>query len=215
MSKDFLQETLNQDKLLKLNTKLWLAVKNNQTDKAKELLQQGATLHKITGIPLRRYDLDENTPLHLAAKQGFIKIIELLIKCHADINARNRLKQTPLQWAAYYGHLDIVKYLLSKNADINAIDIDGDPALTWAANKGQFEVVDYLIKQSADPKKISSAGNTALHWVAIAGDVSMAKYLIELGCDPSLKNEQANTALDLAIENAHHDMVKLLMGYVK
>lgn len=212
---NFIQQTLNQDKLLKLNTKLWLAIKNNQLEKVKDFLEQGATLHKISGVSLRRYDLDENTPLHLAAKLGFIEIVELLLEYTSEVDARNRLKQTPLQWAAYYSHLDVVKYLVSKGADVHTIDADGDPALTWAANKAQFKVVDYLIQQGADPKKISPIGNTALHWVAIAGEVKMAQHLLDLGCDPLLKNQQGSTALDLAIENAHTDMVTLLTAYLK
>jgi len=50
--------------------------------------------------------------------------------------------------------------------------------------------------------------------VAIAGEVEMAKHLIELGCDPMLENKQGHTALDLAIENAHPDMVKMLTAYL-
>ncbi len=210
MTQDYLKQTEKQNELLKLNTKLWLAVKNNQTDKVRELIDSGANLHNITGSFLRRYDLEENTLIHLAAQLGFLDIVKTLIRFNTNINARNRQKQTPLHWAAYYGQIDVVKYLIEHGADINAVDSDGDPALTWAANKAQFEVFNYLISHGANPKQISSLGRTALHWVAISGETKMAEYLIKLGCDIKLKDSNNNAALDLAIENAHIDMVKLL-----
>ena len=215
MEKLILEEIQHQDNLLKLNTKLWLAIKNSDLQKSQELLQQGANLHLLTGVILRRYDLEENTPLHIAAKEGSLSLIKLFIEHNTPVDVRNRLKQTPLQWASYYGHLKIVEYLIAHNADIDAIDIDGDPSLTWAASKGEIKVVNYLITQGADPAKVSPLGNTALHWVAIAGETKMAEYLISLGCDPTLKNAQGYTALDLAIENARADTAKLLGEYRK
>ena len=166
MEKLILEEIQHQDNLLKLNTKLWLAIKNSDLQKSQELLQQGANLHLLTGVILRRYDLEENTPLHIAAKEGSLSLIKLFIEHNTPVDVRNRLKQTPLQWASYYGHLKIVEYLIAHNADIDAIDIDGDPSLTWAASKGEIKVVNYLITQGADPAKVSPLGNTALHWVS-------------------------------------------------
>ena len=81
-----LERVRRQNKLLRLNTKLWFAVQNNQFEKAEELLAQGATLCRITGAPLRRYDLDENTPLHIAARQGFLELVKLLIAHNIKID---------------------------------------------------------------------------------------------------------------------------------
>ena len=62
------------------------------------------------------------TPLHYAAENGHLSVVEYLVNQKADINAAsNGFKSgTPLHYAAKNGHLSIVEYLVDQKADINA-----------------------------------------------------------------------------------------------
>lgn len=56
---------------------------------------------------------DGNTPLHNAAKQGYLDIVKLLIEEHgADANAENSINNTPLHLAVMNERMDVIKYLV-------------------------------------------------------------------------------------------------------
>ena len=57
------------------------------------------------------------TPLHIAAKHGHIKVVQLLLKKGMDPDAKGRNDLTPLHVATHYGHPDIALYLLDRGAN--------------------------------------------------------------------------------------------------
>jgi len=72
----------------------------------------------------------EWTPLHEAAANGHLCVVEYLVNQNADINAKNSKVvvffccYTPLHLAADNGFLSVVEYLVYKKAEINAKDND-------------------------------------------------------------------------------------------
>ncbi|XP_048025999.1 caskin-2 isoform X5 [Megalobrama amblycephala] len=60
----------------------------------------------------------DNTPLHLAARNGHKDIIRLLLKAGIDIN-RTTKSGTALHEAALYGKTEVVKLLLEAGIDVN------------------------------------------------------------------------------------------------
>ena len=50
--------------------------------------------------------------MHVAAANGHIDIIKMLVDAEASISAKNYLKRTPLHLAARYGRVEAVKYLM-------------------------------------------------------------------------------------------------------
>ena len=71
----------------------------------------------------------EETPLHLASKNGCVEIVKMLIEAGANIEAKNMWMQflifrsldTPLHVAST-GCLEIAKILIEAGADIHALD---------------------------------------------------------------------------------------------
>ena len=63
------------------------------------------------------------TPLHYAAENGHLSVVEYLVNHRADINAytsRWDPSGTPLHLAATNDHFRVVEYLVNQKADINA-----------------------------------------------------------------------------------------------
>jgi len=91
------------------------------------------------------------TPLHLAARYGYGKAVELLIKHGADVNAKTNDGLTPLHAAAYNGHVEVVKLLLERGADPTVRGTDGKTPLDVAGEKGQGDaarIIEEFIESS-------------------------------------------------------------------
>jgi ankyrin repeat protein len=56
------------------------------------------------------------TPLHLAAGEGHLDIVKLLLEHGADINARSAFRVTPLALAARDRQTEVAAFLISKGA---------------------------------------------------------------------------------------------------
>jgi ankyrin repeat protein len=125
-------------------TPLVIAIKNNKTEMVDFLLQTHADVSKsalkhqtplffvsdeaITEL-LIKANADVNarddtkmTPLHKAAKEGYLDVAKLLVKNGADVNAVDNQKQTPLHVAAGHGQVKVCKFLLESGADFKALD---------------------------------------------------------------------------------------------
>lgn len=89
----------------------------------------------------------------LAAWEGHTKVVELLIKAGADINAgRSRHTITPLIAAAQNGHIDIVTLLLKLHAQRDYQTKEGLSAAIAAEKAGHMNVVNLLNTPSSIKK---------------------------------------------------------------
>lgn len=94
------------------------------------------------------------TPLHYAATNGHVAIIELLLEQHAYIDAESPNGTTPLMMAAHYGSPAAVKVLLEAGADPKLKNQLGLTAIDFANRAGRQEVVELIATfvRSAQPK---------------------------------------------------------------
>ena len=110
------------------------------------------------------------TPLQIAARNGDVAILQLLLSHGADVNARAQRRRgaTALQAAAIHGHLKIVLILLRAGADINAppAEIDGRTALEGAAAHGRLDIVHVLLKNDEDVEGLHAHCERAADYAA-------------------------------------------------
>jgi ankyrin repeat protein len=71
---------------------------------------------------LEAFSIDErdeygNALIHVGAQNGNKKIIKMLLRNGAFINAQNSNGQTPLHFCFAFGYKDLGEYLISKGAD--------------------------------------------------------------------------------------------------
>jgi hypothetical protein len=113
--------------------------------KAMNNVQKGATKLNINAT-----NEEENTALHLAAKEGHVKIVDVMLKCAGEltINANNIRGNTPLHLAALNGHVDVMNKLLEPNfeVDLNNRNGKGQTPLHFATIKCYPDVVEVLCK---------------------------------------------------------------------
>ena len=70
------------------------------------------------GVDPNVKNVDEQTALHLAAEQGNLKCVELLLQKGADVNAVDRWEGTPMSCAVEEGHMDVVRLLMGHGAKV-------------------------------------------------------------------------------------------------
>ena len=98
------------------------------------------------------------TPLHLAAENGHLSVVEYLVNQKADINAKEQNDCAPLHLAARNGHLNVVEYLINQKADINAKNKDGKTPLVLASDMERLDSKDKKIRKSNVVEFIKSKG---------------------------------------------------------
>ena len=171
------------------------------------------------------------TPLHTAVVNGHVKLVELLLKNEADVNARrDNDGATPLYAAAERKHVKLaaaerkhvklVRLLLENGANVDASRTDGNTPLYVAVREGHVELVELLLKNGADVNASrTDDGATPLHAAAVSGHVDVVKLLLKLDNKADINARKSNlyTPLHSAIRHEHVDdsraiaIVKLLL----
>ena len=161
------------------------------------------------------------TPLIIAAHNGHLNSVKILLSYKADIEARGTLKIgdevsegcTPLWGAAAADHLDVVKLLLEQNADVDSKTSTGSTPLRVAAHEGHLDIVRCLVESGADVnarndcKEESTPLVTYYHGLFSGNGIFSVvdNYLIQqckVGC----------TALHDAVERGHLKIVSELLA---
>ena len=154
---------------------------------------------------------NNSTVLHQAARNGQLKIVNVLIEAGADIIARENSGATPLITAAGGGLYESRELLIKAGADVNTICKRGDNVLISAARSGCERCVNLLIKSGADvnvqskPTKNMFRGSDN-HDTALIAAVNDANYkcatsLLKAGAEVNLRDNENSTTLIRAIDN--------------
>jgi cytochrome c len=147
-------------------------------------------------------------PLHDAAKDGNIELIEKLITQGADINEGTGFA-TPLYFAIKQGHSDAAELLIERGADVNAPSIGGTP-LHAASRAGLAELVRLLLDRGADPNARTTT-QTPLHLAARNGHIEVVRVLLARGADLNAVTEYDEPAIHFAAVGGHVDVINLLV----
>lgn len=97
-----------------------------------------------------------STPLHLAATNGDIGPLKVLIAAGADVNARDKEDNTPLHMAAYVGRAVAARLLLEAGADVNAKSAGGRTPLSLARKARSDEtagIISLWVLKGCQPGK--------------------------------------------------------------
>ncbi|XP_055306165.1 alpha-latrocrustotoxin-Lt1a-like [Sitodiplosis mosellana] len=144
------------------------------------------------------------TPVHIAAKLGFLYIIKLLLDYGGvNVNILDSNSSTPLHEAAEYESWSIAETLIYRGAKINAKDVQARTPLHYAISGGNFdpgriEFIEFLIGHGADIGAKDSDGLTPLHIAVQKGCMDIAQRLIELGADAIARDNKGRTPYNYA-----------------
>lgn len=185
-------------------TLLATAAHAGSTDIAALLLCRGAD-------PLLR-DHQGQTPLTLAARQGHVGVLQVLLDWAQDQHGleaaavRNMLEHsdtegwTALRSAAWGGHVEAVRLLLEATVEVDGYDAEGRTALRAAAWGGHEEILLTLLDHGAQVDKVDREGRTPLIAATFMGHREAVEILLDAGAEADLADGDGRTALSVAAQ---------------
>ena len=168
-----------------LNEQLEKAIRIGLVKESKRLLDLGADVNFKSKIL-------NNTPLMIAAGQGHVECIRMLLEAEAEVNVCNNFN-TALTEASKKGCIACINILLKAGANVNYYNIYCT-ALMEASENGHVECMRILIDSGANINKRTNLG-TALTEAAGNGRVECMKLLLALNADVDTQDKHGNTAL--------------------
>uniref|UniRef100_S4RQD0 ZU5 domain-containing protein n=1 Tax=Petromyzon marinus TaxID=7757 RepID=S4RQD0_PETMA len=153
------------------------------------------------------------TPLHIACKKNRIRVMELLLKYGASIEAVTESGLTPMHVSAFMGNLNIVLILLQGGASPNATNVRGETALHMAARAGQTEVVRSLLRNGAQVDAKAREEQTPLHIAARLGKLEIVQLLLQHMASPDAATSNGYTPLHVAAREGHEDVTAILLEH--
>ena len=201
---------------------LYKAARDGAEVVVSDVLQRMSITERSTALETKTKDGDQfTTPLIIAARNGNLVSVKLLLRYKADMEARGNVTVcnqviggcTPLWAAAERGHLDIVKVLIEGNADVNGRNSLNSTPLKIAAYSGHLDIVCCLVENGADVNARNKSEHTPLMAACYNGHSTVVTYLIESGANIDLQDKEGNTALHEAIYKDHFEIVKELDTY--
>ena len=167
------------------------AAREGDLARVEELVQQDPALINFQND-------NGQTPMHMAAWQGHLNIVQFLIDLGADINTMGPANQSPLLYAAYEGRTEIVEILLQQGAEFNYQDRNGRTPLHYAARQNHPDVVRYLLSQGADLNIKENQGETELHFAARGGNREIVALLADSASDIYAKTNDGKLPIHTA-----------------
>jgi ankyrin repeat protein len=158
---------------------------------------------------------DGRTPLHFAAREGHLGLLDFFIDKRAQVNIKDASGATALHEAARAGNIEAMELLLSRGADPNAQDAKGNSALHLGIPpESHREAIGLLLAHQANANLRDEHGDSPLHIViTLNRNSGIVQSLLSGGTDVSIRNIDGKTALYLAVEEGRIELIPLLISY--
>jgi death-associated protein kinase len=170
-------------------------------------LEQLANVHRLSLLVSNEHG---ETPIHIAAGNGFDSIVSFLYARGGQLGIPDRRGDTPLFWAARNGHSSVI-HLIADKVDINAKNKNQETALHVATRYAQVTSAISLLEKGANIDIVDEHGETPLHIASWHGYTLLLSILCRFGPTLDLKNGDDETALHCASARGHIECVQCLV----
>jgi ankyrin repeat protein len=139
--------------------------------------------------------------------------MQVLLKEHADPNARGAFGTPALHWRVHVDDVVGAKRLLKAGADPNELTERGVSPLSIAIANGNSDMVGLLLGAGADASHAEPSGETHLMMAAQVGVLAVVEQLLKKGAQVDVREPTyGQTALMFASRAGHADIVSVLLA---
>ncbi|XP_022795604.1 protein fem-1 homolog B-like [Stylophora pistillata] len=208
-----------------IETRVYQAARDGSAQDLTDILERLNVDERTTALETKTKDGDDlATPYIIAARNGHLDSVKILLRYKANIEARGTLKVsigdyteitegcTALWATAAYGHLNVMRLLIEQNAEVDCRTSAGSTPLRAAAFYGWLNIVDYLVENGADINARKNRDTTLPMATCYNGHMDVASYLVEHGADIHLQDTRGNTCLYYAAKGKHVEIAGKLLA---
>ncbi|KAL9127321.1 MAG: hypothetical protein Q9217_003783 [Psora testacea] len=166
------------------------------------------------GLKLRELKRDFHKPATLAAKSGYLAMIELMIQEDCNLNARDENGWNALHFASYYGHYQVIERLIACDVSAEATTSRKETPLLLAVKGGHFAVAERLLRSDKYCSLVSAEdgqGQQPVHHTVRAGSVEIFNLLMSNGGKINVENSFGWQPLHIATAYGHLALVERLL----
>ena len=151
------------------------------------------------------------TALHYASYRGIIKLLQLLIKNGASVDAVTNLGRNVIHMAAEGNQPSMMVYLISKeHQSSQSVDENGSTPLHLACYSGAEEAVNFLLNLVANINAQDKQKITPLHLAVIGGKEKIVLKLLQKNANKNITKSKGELPIDLARKKNQKRIVILL-----
>lgn len=141
---------------------------------------------------------ERRTPLHLAAANGQIQMVNWLLAHGVEINVQDNSRNTAMHLALSNSYPIIAASLLRQGANLAQPNLKGYTPLLSAVARGNISSLEWLCKQGRLVDQ-TAEGDTALHIAVIYNQFAVVVWLLKQAVDFNVPNFAGERAVDLAL----------------
>ncbi|XP_071338846.1 ankyrin repeat and death domain-containing protein 1A isoform X2 [Trachinotus anak] len=151
-----------------------------------------------------------DTPLHLAARNGHLDAVQLLLQSFDTRDEVNTDGETALYQAADNGREECVLALLEAGCDPNILTMAKCSALHPVSERGDTSLVQILLEYKACTD-FQNQLEAPLHLAVKNSHLPVIHSLLDAGCNINVTDKRSQTAMHLAAELARIEVVEMLL----
>ncbi|XP_029981407.1 ankyrin repeat domain-containing protein 50 [Sphaeramia orbicularis] len=152
-------------------------------------------------------DIEGRTPLILAAQEGHLSTVRLLLDRRSPIDHRAYDGHSALSAALLEGHVEVAELLMRRGADTDVRDAEGRPLLYLLVLESRLEMATLLIEKGGVPlESRDSEGRTALHVASWQGCADIVTLLLKHGANPNAQDSEGRPPLHSVAWTGHADV---------